>query len=562
MSRSSASGVSASRDRKGAEPCFLTLCALAIFTVSCTTGTKVIVPEDLGPSIADVASDQSELADLQPDVAVLELVHEIPGTELSAPDMGPEVEAPEDIAVDSGPTACAAPEQCDDGDECTFDDCVENLCFHAPMPGSNCCDDDEDCNDSVDCTNDFCAAGKCLHTKKTNLCCSSPSDCDDSDPCTQDVCAGNTCGNVFYSSHLCQCQSFLECDDGLDCTDEFCDDGTCVYEQLPGALCCLTHNECDDGDALTFDQCVQHTCSHTTQNACFIDAHCDDMNPCTTDNCQNNQCAIAAVPSCCTVDGQCEDGQPLTFNLCIDNQCRTSLTEQPETCTGDEECADESPCTQETCVSGMCFVTIDDTEDCCFADNDCDNGDPCTAGTCQQLVCVQSALQGAVPQIAWTFDTVELDGFAVETDNSNVYWQASDKGFISAPYSLYFGDPSGPTIDNGKQVSGTALSPEVTLPASGPVSLQAWTFVDIEPLYSMDLLTLTIVSGDTETVIWSKEDINGSTAGSWKELEVQLEPQWPGNTVQFRFSFNSVDNKNNDYQGIYFDDVRLLWACP
>ncbi len=62
------------------------------------------------------------------------------------------------------------PQNCDDGDPCTYDYCLLGVCYHTAL-----------CNDSDPCTADFCVAGECFNI---------PIDCDDGDPCTTDYCDG------------------------------------------------------------------------------------------------------------------------------------------------------------------------------------------------------------------------------------------------------------------------------------------------------------------------------------------------------------------------------------
>ena len=49
--------------------------------------------------------------------------------------------------------ACQDASDCDDGDPCTVDSCVDGLCVHTPM----------DCDDNNECTRDFCVDGMCMH---------------------------------------------------------------------------------------------------------------------------------------------------------------------------------------------------------------------------------------------------------------------------------------------------------------------------------------------------------------------------------------------------------------
>jgi hypothetical protein len=71
---------------------------------------------------------------------------------------------------------CTQPSECDDGDPCTAEACVDGACTFPPLP------------------------------------------CDDGDACTIDGCADGTC--VFTP---------LGCDDGLDCTADGCLDGVCQH---------------------------------------------------------------------------------------------------------------------------------------------------------------------------------------------------------------------------------------------------------------------------------------------------------------------------------------------
>ena len=62
----------------------------------------------------------------------------------------------------------SGPKNCDDGDACTIDTCVDGNCCHTP----------KDCADGDKCTVDSCAGGNCVHTAK---------DCGDGDNCTVDT---------------------------------------------------------------------------------------------------------------------------------------------------------------------------------------------------------------------------------------------------------------------------------------------------------------------------------------------------------------------------------------
>ena len=144
----------------------------------------------------------------------------------ATPDVAP------DLRADQGPKTCTTVTQCNDGNPCTKDSCVANVCVWTPLtcsgPNQVChrwaaCDpqqgcveepvaDKTTCNDNLYCTvNDQCTAGKCG---------GAPRDC--------------TSGAA-----VCQVAS---CNDVTN---------TCVYTDEP------TGTACDDGDACTQDdRCV------------------------------------------------------------------------------------------------------------------------------------------------------------------------------------------------------------------------------------------------------------------------------------------------------------------
>jgi hypothetical protein len=59
---------------------------------------------------------------------------------------------------------CAADADCNDGNACTADACVNGACTASPIPGCGPCTTDGDCNDGDACTADACVAGTCGHT--------------------------------------------------------------------------------------------------------------------------------------------------------------------------------------------------------------------------------------------------------------------------------------------------------------------------------------------------------------------------------------------------------------
>jgi|GEM_PF-1953886 len=117
--------------------------------------------------------------------------------------------------------ACMFAEDCDDGDPCTEDNCLNSACSSEPIT----------CDDGVECTLDSCdpATGACINT---------PDDaaCSDDDLCT----GSETCNPAMG----CMPGQPVTCGDAQACTADLCDPdtGTCSYEEIvactPGDGCC------------------------------------------------------------------------------------------------------------------------------------------------------------------------------------------------------------------------------------------------------------------------------------------------------------------------------------
>ena len=329
---------------------------------------------------------------------------------------------------------------------------------------------------------------------------------------------------------------------------------------------CVADSDCDDGDACTTDSCKVGMCFNikASNECCVKDSDCENDDACTVGLCAGGECEQMEVDGCCHFDSDCADGLDSTFNLCKKGVCVYSLSPAPAACAGDGECDDGNECTEATCLAGFCSASIVDSPPCCDTPLDCDDQAPCTDDLCTDQHCSNPPATGPVAHASFTFDDAALPGFVIEDDGSSVKWQVSSKSFISAPYSLYFGDPATESINNGKKVMGSVTAPPVTLGPEGPFVLKAWTYVNVEPMFSVDQVFIYVDDGESTTEVWSKVDVGGSTVWQFVPIEVDLSDfgDFAGKTISLIFLFDSYDQKNNDYEGVYFDDVELLWPCP
>ncbi|MFH1532578.1 MAG: hypothetical protein ABIK09_17780 [Pseudomonadota bacterium] len=122
---------------------------------------------------------------------------------------------------------CDSPLDCDDGNPCTVDLCVNHACHRIPLPGvEGCCAIDDHCDDWNDCTLDDCTldpgeeTGICEYIVNYEpggggICCGVDGDCVDGNSNTVDLCIEHHCHNVPVP--WC-CGSGDSCNDGNLCT--------------------------------------------------------------------------------------------------------------------------------------------------------------------------------------------------------------------------------------------------------------------------------------------------------------------------------------------------------
>ncbi len=134
---------------------------------------------------------------------------------------------------------CSSADECDDGEQCTYDSCNNGACRN--MPVNDPCDDGLFCNGE-----DTCQNGKCSQHAHNR--------------CT----GGDECNNhCSESSRSCHVAAGVGCsDDGNDCTDDQCDgSGSCSHT--------ANSAPCDDGTYCNgSDTCDARSCSVHSGDPC------------------------------------------------------------------------------------------------------------------------------------------------------------------------------------------------------------------------------------------------------------------------------------------------------
>ena len=309
-----------------------------------------------------------------------------------------------------GETDEPGPTMCNDGETCSYDNCLAGECQHPPKPGT--CDDGSACtagdlcnngtcvgqsvicDDKNPCTTDSCDKSKgCLVTPNdteacsdNNLCtgpdmCSGgiclagpATPCDDSNPCTTDTCDaikgcvfsangfGCTDGNVCTNGDFCQAGSCvggsaLPCSDGNPCTDDACDAKVgCVFTN--NSVGCSDNNVCTEGDL-----CQGGSCQPGTAKVC------EDGNPCTNDFCDAKK-GCGSVPNAapCSDNSSCTEGDACKVGVCTAGSAKN--------------CDDGNPCTTDLCDPNKGCIGVSNA-DSCSDGNVCTENDGCFGGKCQ-----------------------------------------------------------------------------------------------------------------------------------------------------------------------------------
>lgn len=215
---------------------------------------------------------------------------------------------------------CVAAADCNDADDCTTDECINNFCAYALNT--------EPCDDLDSCTmGDVCSGGLCTGVPVEG-CCVIDCDCDDLDPCTMDTCTGAVCNHAPASE--------ADCDDQNPCTEsDVCQSGICIGMQRD---CSIMTNSCNVGVCNPGTGICEASPDHEGEP-------CDDQNPCTSsESCQSGQC-IGTLLDCSSLDSDCQIGACNPVNgLC-----------EPVAANEGGSCDDANECTvAEICTAGVC----------------------------------------------------------------------------------------------------------------------------------------------------------------------------------------------------------------
>ena len=411
------------------------------------------------------------------------------------------------VTTSCGVGECSATSSCVNG--------VEKACSPgSPVTDNQCDGRDNDCDGSTDehyavqsCGKGVCAARSCSNGVETSCSPGAPTMGDEVNNCDN---LDNDCDGVTDESY----------DDGVSCTDSTCING--VSSNVPN------HGACEDGEPCTDDTChAQFDCVNVADNTNSPDASQVDSNPCTTLRCYGG--TSENLPDDSLIP---DDGIEATIDECSGGVATHTI------------------------MDGACVV--DGTS---YTQGDVDPSNPCR-------VCYpdESNTSFSDTILREKFDLgAPEDWEMTDKSGSGVIWNRTNARAHSPDWSLYMGDPTSGSYGVGARVETWATSPEIWLPTGivPMLSFRLWLQTEaFNQAVSFDVLYLDVVRSDGSSVtIWnSTEELDGQTAGSFRQVTVDL-GDFVDQTVRLRWRFDSGDELFNDYEGAYLDDIAVTTAC-
>jgi len=154
-----------------------------------------------------------------------------------------------------------------------------------------------------------------------------------------------------------------------------------------------------------------------------------------------------------------------------------------------------------------------------------------------------------------------LNGWTASgTDGNNGpgLWHMSQNRFNSNANSWYYSNEKALNYDTGARNYGSITSPEIdiTNAESADLIFSYWRSVESYPgPYDKLKAEISYDSGSTWQSLWTIDSSTASKKAWTNSGYLQLET---GHKIKIRFSFDTIDNIANAYEGVYIDDIEIV----
>ncbi len=132
-------------------------------------------------------------------------------------------------------------------------------------------------------------------------------------------------------------------------------------------------------------------------------------------------------------------------------------------------------------------------------------------------------------------------------------WHITTKRYNSSGHSLWYGDETTKTYNTGGANSGNLTSPPITLASGSQPVLYFWSWYQTEHNNNYDIKKVQISVNDGQ---WTDLKTITDKPKTWNKETIDLSG-YAGNTIRLRFLFDTVDEKLNDFEGWYMDDIQI-----
>ena len=140
-------------------------------------------------------------------------------------------------------------------------------------------------------------------------------------------------------------------------------------------------------------------------------------------------------------------------------------------------------------------------------------------------------------------------------------WHLSEHRANSPTHAWYYGDEESRTYDTGGANNGMLTSPPIALSTNEDVLLTFHEWSELEAGVTYDRTRVQVSADEGET--WETVFESHGTNDLWLKRSVSLTPYvGESSTIQVRFWFDTIDNRFNNFEGWYVDDVKVLVAKP
>jgi archaellum component FlaG (FlaF/FlaG flagellin family) len=139
-------------------------------------------------------------------------------------------------------------------------------------------------------------------------------------------------------------------------------------------------------------------------------------------------------------------------------------------------------------------------------------------------------------------------------------WHLTEHRSYSATHSWYYGIEDVWNYDTGGINSGSVVSPPIDLTGLSGASLTFSYWYETESqgsTFDQRRVLISVDGGFPEPL----EQLSGDDMNTWQQHTTDLS-SYVGHSVQIMFSFDTIDEVANDYEGWYVDDVTVTGFVP